>query len=852
MSIFYCTMRYLLSVLIAFFTGNLVWSQMFSDLSLDNNWYFHKENDQNIYPASVPGNIFTDLFDNKIIGDPFYGCNADNLRWVENETWIYENTFDIDNKFLGNDHIEMIFEGLDTYAEIILNGHSVLKADNMFRKWKVSIKDLLLPGKNSLIVKFRSSVNNGRELSKKLSYKLPEGERVFVRKGQYQFGWDWGPRMVGCGIWKKAYLRGWNNILIENVQLIQNSLDDDNARMTLKALINSDISDNIEIEVTDIDSDKKYGNIVYRVEPGIKELNFRFNIEKPVFWWTHDKGKPHMYNLRIVFKRDGENILDLRKKTGLRNIMLVNQKDSIGESFYFILNNKAVYIKGANYIPQDVFPARVQEKTYRSLLEKAKWSNYNMLRVWGGGIYENDIFYELCDSLGIMVWQDFMFACAMYPGDEEFLKNVKSEITEQVIRLREHASLALWCGNNEIDEGWHNWGWQKQFSYSDEDSIRIYSDYKKLFHELIPEVLNKEDNSRYYWPSSPKYGWGRAKSLTHGDSHYWGVWWGMEPFSVYKQKVPRFSSEYGFQGFPELSTLKKAIHPDSLYPGSVELKCHQKHPRGFETIDEYMKREWPFPKKLQDYIYMSQLVQAYGIRTALEAHRSAMPYNMGTLYWQFNDCWPVVSWASLDYYHRPKALQFFARKAFAPIVLISEIMDNKLKSMLINDTEKDFKFKMTINIYNQKGDRVFSYSARDEIRGQKKELDPGIETSRKIEKLISEKKHFYVALRIEPENMPVVTSSCSSALPKEFRLANPEIRFAITEVKDGILLFLRSSKFAKDVKINISDDDHTDFEISENYFDMEPGIKYPVFIKISGGKKLIRNKIQLSSFYDYQ
>jgi beta-mannosidase len=821
-------------------------------IPLNSMWNFQKPSESNKYPAQIPGNIFTDLFNNNIIEDPFYTCNSENLKWIENEDWIYENTFTVDEAFLKNNHIELIFEGLDTYAEVVLNGSSVLEADNMFRKWKIDIKGLIKPGENTLSVRFQSATNKGKELAEKLNYTLPEGERVFIRKAQYHFGWDWGPRMAGCGIWKRVYIRAWNDLNIENVQLIQNSVNKENARLTLKAGLDSDISDNIEIEIIDNESEKKCGNIVFPIEKGTNELNFKFTINGPIYWWTHDKGIPHLYDFSIIFRREGEKIHEVHKKIGLVTIELVNEPDSTGESFYFKLNDKPIYIKGANYIPQDVFPSQVSENTYRDLLEKAKWSNMNMLRVWGGGIYENDIFYELCDSLGILVWQDFMFACALYPGDEDFFNNVKQEVKEQVIRLREHPSVALWCGNNEIDEGWHNWGWQKQFKFSTEDSIKIYSDYKKLFHELIPEVLEKEDFSRSYWPSSPKHGWGRAESLTQGDSHYWGVWWGMEPFSLYKEKVPRFSSEYGFQGFPELVTLKRIAPDDSLYLGSRVLKCHQKHPRGYETIQEYMSREWPVPDNLEDYIYVSQLVQAYGIKTAIDAHRSSMPYNMGTIYWQFNDCWPVVSWSGLDYYHKPKALQYFIKKAFGSVVIVPEIFDNKLIVKLINETGKLLRYKMIISLYDENGDYIYSYSDDDEIIGDKKDLTFSKELNSKVENLVNNNKQFFAGIRIYPENMPVIASSISSSLPKDFKLKNPEIKFTVKESLEGKLITLRSKSFAKNVRITLKDDDLTKIEYSDNFFDMEPGTDYPVLIKTSVEPDSIRKKIRITSMFEVQ
>ncbi|MFN3940327.1 MAG: glycoside hydrolase family 2 protein, partial [Chitinophagales bacterium] len=300
---------------------------------------------------------------------------------------------------------------------------------------------------------------------------------------------------------------------------------------------------------------------------------------------------------------------------------------------------------------------------------EVKNANMNMLRIWGGGIYEKDVFYNLCDSLGILVWQDFMFACAMYPGDSAFLSNVKKEITYQVKRLRNHPSIALWCGNNEIDEAWHNWGWQSQYHYNTTEQKEIWSWYENVFHHLIPEVLSQTDTSRNYWPSSPSIGWGHKESLTSGDVHYWGVWWGNQSFEYYNQKVGRFMSEYGFQGMPSYRSFKNFTPLPELRYNSPTLKTHQKHPVGYETIFTYMQREYPVSDNLASSIYLSQLLQARGISIAMEAHRRNRPYCMGSLYWQMNDCWPVTSWSAIDYYGNRKALYYASKKTFAPLAL---------------------------------------------------------------------------------------------------------------------------------------------------------------------------------------
>lgn len=817
---------------------------------LISNWYFYNTKDTLKYKAKVPGNVFTDLFFNKVIDDPFYGCNSENIQWIEDEDWVYETFFNADHELLNNEHIYLIFEGLDTYAEVSLNGNPILIADNMFRHWKIDIKAHIKSGSNTLIVKFHSATKKGKELAGKLNYVLPEGERVFVRKAQYHFGWDWGPRMVGCGIWKPLFLEVCNDFEIENIRIIQNSLDTNVAKLTLENYLYSYISDSIDIELI---NNKTKNRIFFKkhiIVKGENQIKTDFNIEKPKYWWTYDQGEPFLYEFKIIIRKNNKIIYAEDKKIGLRKIELINKPDSIGESFYFKLNDRPIYIKGSNYIPQDVFPSRVTDKQYHELLLKAKWSNINLLRVWGGGIYENDIFYNLCDSLGILVWQDFMFACAMYPGDNDFFNNVKAEVEEQVVRLRDHPSIALWCGNNEIDEGWNNWGWQKQFNYNAEDSINIYTDYKKLFQELIPEILKNEDGSRNYWPSSPKYGWGRTKSLTHGDSHYWGVWWGMEPFSVYKTKVPRFSSEYGFQGFPELTTLIKIAPADSLFLISKVLKCHQKHPRGFETIEEYMKREWPVPKNLDDYIYISQLVQAYGIKTAIEAHRCGMPVNMGTLYWQFNDCWPVVSWSGLDYYQKPKALQYFVKNAYEPVLIVPELTDTSLNIRIINETKNSISYNLWIKISDTESNEIFALSESDTLKVSNKNIVYHKSLNQKLDSILKSGMQFSVDIGMLMENKKLNKKSLISHKPKDFKLLKPNITYVILNKKDKKWICLSTDRFAKNVKLYFEDPENDEFQFSDNYFDMAPNSKTSIRINTSKSNKWIKKNLKIKSLYD--
>ncbi|MCG2609934.1 glycoside hydrolase family 2 protein [Flavobacterium sp. SM15] len=664
----------------------------------NENWQFRKKGDSKWLAASVPGTVHTDLLQNKVIENPFFAANEKQLQWIENETWEYESKFTLSSEDLKSENIKLQFDGLDTYAEVFLNGKSVLKADNMFRIWKIDAKKFLEKGENKLQIVFESAVKKGKEAAGKLNYTLPGDEKIFTRKAQYQYGWDWGPRFVTAGIWKKVQLCFSNSAAIQNVKFEQKSLTDAKAELVFITSVNCLKSGNYNLKINDKIQ-------VVSLKKGTNQVKVDYEISNPKRWWTNGLGQAYLYPFQVSLQKNNQTIDQRSLSVGLRTLELVQEKDKTGKSFYFKLNGVPVFMKGANVIPPDSFIPRANDSVYKSIVKNAVEANMNMLRVWGGGVYGDDAFYEECDKKGILVWQDFMFACAMYPGDEAFVQNVKQEVIDNVNRLQNHPSLALWCGNNESDEGWHNWGWQKQYKYSAVDSTKIWNDYKKLFHEVIPKTLDsllpKEKN--IYWPSSPSIGWGRKESLLQGDSHYWGVWWGMEPFEVYKNKVGRFMSEYGFQGMPNRETFKSFASENELSLTSEAVKNHQKHPTGYQTIQTYMEREYKVPSKFEDYIYVSQLLQAEGMKTAIEAHRRAKPYCMGTLYWQLNDCWPVTSWSSVDYFGNWKAFHYQAKRSFENVLVSVSEEENQLKVYVINDELAVKNGKLKLQLLNFDG-----------------------------------------------------------------------------------------------------------------------------------------------------
>jgi beta-mannosidase len=547
---------------------------------LNEHWHFKQQRAAQWYAAKVPGEVHTDLLRNKLIPDPFYRDNEKKLQWIEKENWEYRTTFSVSANLLLKKNVDLVFDGLDTYADVYLNGKLVLKADNMFRRWTIPVKGNLKVKDNALLVQFYAAQNKVEALAKAdLPFFIPDNPRAYARKAQFHFGWDWGPKFTGVGIWKPLRLEAYDNKQIE---------------------------------------------------------------------------KPFLPPIKV---------------------QLVQENDDKGKSFYFKIDGKPVYMKGANYIPSDAFVTRMTKNEYRKVLMMAKDANMNMLRIWGGGIYESDDFYDLCDSLGIYVWQDFMFAGAMVPGNEAFFANVKEEVKQQVKRLRHHKSIVLWCGNNEVDEAWNRWGWQKQFNISATDSAKLWNNYTRLFRDSIPKWVNEVDGSRPYISSSPKLGWGVKESITEGDSHYWGVWWGGEDFEVFEQKTGRFVSEYGMQAMPNYTSVLQFTAPEDRFLFSDVLKSHQKAGNGYQKLDGYLKTYLIDSAKInklsvEDFVYLTQCVQYYGFKNMILIHRSKAPYNMGTLLWQLNDCWPVASWSITDYDNRtPKAAWYAVKEAYRDDVL---------------------------------------------------------------------------------------------------------------------------------------------------------------------------------------
>jgi len=765
-------------------------------MELHDNWEFKKVRDTLWNLATVPGNIHSDLLENKLIEHPFIGNNEEKLQWISETDWDYKTTFLVDRKTLQKRHIELSFEGLDTYASVFLNDSLILKTNNAFREFQVEVKSILKAENELRIVFENTSISEDKEKNS-LKYTLPEGNRIFTRKAQFQYGWDWGPKLNTSGIWRPIKLTAWNDYKIENINIIQNTLTDSIASLIVEIADSNFSKDVLNYEV--------YINDTLQFQKPEKP-EIPITIKNPKRWWPHNLGEPYLYDIKVVV-RNGKTILDsVLVKKGLRTIDLITEKDSIGESFYFKVNDVPVYAKGANYIPQNSMQNQVTNAHYEKLLNDVVDANMNMLRVWGGGIYENDIFYDLCDEKGILVWQDFMFACAMYPGDQAFLENVQEEAAQNVKRLRNHASIALWCGNNENAEGWNRWGWQADRSEHEKEEIWSY--YLKVFDSILPNTVNKLTDTDY-WESSPKYGRGNPKYKFEGDAHDWWIWHDAYPFEHLEENVPRFMSEFGFQSFPSYEAIKYINQSDLIDISTNSFQSHQKHSRGFQLIREYMERDFPVPEKAEDYVYMSQLLQAYGITKGIEAQRRAKPYNMGTLYWQLNDCWPVVSWSSIDFFGKWKALHYKAKHSFEDVLVSSKVENNILRTYVINDDFESHSGELSVKILDFEGNPLYQFSKSIILESNASQLQHQVNLE---------------AFKLDASKVVVVSNFNNSqslyylVKPKELKLKQGDIEQKITKTDIGFSIELSSKTLQKDVFLYSDEKGH----FLDNYFDLLP------------------------------
>lgn len=771
---------------------------------LHTDWTFQTKHSQNSHSATVPGNIFTDLLNNELIEDPFIKNNEEKVQWVSDSTWVYQTNFTVGFTLINKDHIQLHFEGLDTYSKVYLNNTLILSSKNAFRHYHIPIKSLL-KSNNTLRIEFTPTSKIEALKKHQLPYELPEGDRVFTRKAQFQYGWDWGPKLNTVGIWKPIYLKAWDTALITDIYISQETLTSIQAQLMAHVTIASDVSKEAQIAIQ-VDGQTILKTI--SLHKGTHTYMVPISIDTPKLWWTHNLGDPFLYNFEVQLLIS-QKILDQKTlRKGIRILELVTQKDSIGQSFYFKLNGVPVYMKGANYIPQNSFQNKVTSTHYNKLLNDVVTANMNMLRVWGGGIYENDIFYELCDEKGILIWQDFMFACAMYPGDQQFLTNVEQEAVDQVKRLRKYSSIALWCGNNESAEGWHRWGWQE--GRTAQQKKEIWNNYSAVFDSILPQTVQLYTQTSY-WESSPKFGRGNPKYITEGDAHDWWVWHDAYPFEHFETHIPRFMSEFGFQAFPSYETIRYINQKDSIAIHTKAMETHQKHARGFSLINTYMNRDYNIPKKDEDYVYVSQLLQAKGIVMGIEAQRRNRPYTMGSLYWQLNDCWPVVSWSSIDYFGQWKALHYKAKKAYENLLVSTVKTKDTIQTYIVNDKLTSHTDTLHIELLDFYGKVLWKKS---------KKITVPQNTSVMVYQFPKDSIRFSPTATFLKTQFQQTTSHFFFSKPKLLQLPKGKISYQISKNTNGFTIILSSEVFQKDVFLSTRQKGH----FSDNFFDLLPHV----------------------------
>jgi beta-mannosidase len=818
------------------------------------------------HPAQVPGVVQTDLLHNNLIPDPFYQDNDTRLQWIGLTDWEYRTTFDADAAMISHEHVDLVFEGLDTFADVYVNDQAVLHSENMFRRWRVPAKGLLKAGPNTLRVVFHSPIELMIPKVKALPYQLPSvtshntgneeniATAPYTRKADYQFGWDWGPRYVTEGIWQPIRIETWDALRVENFHIQQQRVDKDAAALTAELEIQASRSTAATVEIA-------YAELAgapvapirqaVQLDPGVNHVSVPIHIANPKLWYPAGYGDQNRYRLSYTVRIGRDIAAQASLNTGLRSIELRREVTKTGKSFAFVVNGIAIFAKGADVIPFDSFPNRVTPEIHRQILQSARDAHMNMVREWGGGIYETDDFYDICDELGIMVWQEFMFGGDMGPGGAAFQDNVKQEAIDQVERLRDHPSIVLWCGNNETETGWVHWDDRKNFkeSISPTDRDDVWQNYVNLFHGILPGVVNRYGYPVPYWPSSPSANFEvPPDSQTNGDMHYWQVWHALAPIEEYTHQFPRFMSEYGFQSFPEMRTIRAFAKPDDMDIRSATMQDHQKNHGGNERILSYMLRWYPEPKDFPSFVYLSQVLQAEAIKVGAEHLRRQMPNTMGSLYWQLNDCWPVASWASIDYYGRWKALQYYARRFYDDILVSPFRHDGKVDVYVVSDKLQPVSGQIRTRLLDFSGNSLVDKTQDVQVAAQSSAVYFTLDEKELLASADPKKTFLVFDLAIGGQNV----SRNLIFFDTMHNLDLPEsvhIDASLVSSNGGYAVTLRSPALARSVYLSFGD---LDVQPSDNYFDLLPGEPRTITLKApaAASSDQLRSAMQVVSLTD--
>ena len=787
--------------------------------SLSGTWLFRQAGTDEWLPATVPGGVHTDLLAAGSIPNPFEGDNEKHVQWVAEADWEYRRSFTVDPALLHEDHIFLVCDGLDTLASISLNGHQLGKTNNMFRQYRWEIKPWIRSSSdaaNELTISFTSPVKYAAE--KQAIYPLPGVSQAipggqYLRKAPCQFGWDWGPQLPPIGIWKDLRLEGYSIARIDEVSVrqhhhggqveVETCLKVERwSKSPLMAAVRITAPDGVAIEKT--------------IEIGTKdEGSVRIPIAHPELWWPNGNGPQPLYQVEIDLNDPAQSSLRLDQRNlqiGLRTIEVRQQPDQWGRSFEFVVNGVRIFAKGSNWIPADSFPTQITDEHLEGLIKAAAETHQNMLRVWGGGFYEDERFYDLCDKYGILVWQEFIFSCSIYPlNDPEFLENLKIEAEQNVRRLRHRACLALWCGNNEMEWGRNDW----EMKYPE---LRYMKEvYVTFFRQTLRKWCATEDPDHFYWPSSPSSNGldENPDSQGNGDAHYWDVWHGRKPFTAYRDQYPRFMSEFGFQALPPMATIKTYADEADWNMTSYIMEQHQKNANGNSLIVGQMLDSFRLPKDFTSLVYLSMVLQAEGIRYGVEHWRRHMDWVAGTLYWQLNDCWPVASWSSLDYYGRWKALHYAARRFYAPLMLSIEDNPPKQALYVTSDLQEPWDGSIHWALETLAGEVLVSGEEAVKIAP----LSPVHIRTLDFSDRVSEhnKRELVFVAELRQTNQCPATQVSSFVPTKHLSLKDPAIHSSLRGEKDQLFIEVQSQSLARLVEISL---EGADVVFSDNYFDL--------------------------------
>jgi beta-mannosidase len=800
-------------------------------------------------PAQVPGSVHLDLLRNNLIPDPYFRDNEAKLQWIEDADWEYRTNLQAPPDLLARKNIDLVFEGLDAYAEVYLNDKLIFTADNMFREWRVPGKPLLQPGANQLRIVFPSPIKAAAKIAApdKWREQTRTAEKTYLRKAAFEYGWDWGPRFVTSGIWRPARLEAWDAARISNLHIAQ--LD-----VTAKV---AHLSAQVEVTATEVATAKvtlDYTHAGKKVElsrsvelhPGLNHVDFPVEIASPQLWFPAGYGAQPLYqfNAQVQIGNRAEDQASAR--TGLRSVVLRRDLDQWGRSFEFIINGIPVFGKGADVIPFDSFPTRVTSEQYRRILQSARDANMNMIRLWGGGYYETQEFYNLCDELGIMIWQDFMFGNDWQPGTYAFKQNVESEAEFQVRRLREHPSIIIWCGNNETEGAIH---WNGRDLLSPAARYQMWQDYLTVFSGILARTVNRLAPETPYWPSSPSSDYEETSpSFQSGDFHDWSVWHGRVPFSEYELHFPRFMTEYGFQSFPEMRTIEAFTLPEdhtSIF--TPVMLAHQKNTEGNSIIHDYMLKYYSEPRDFPSFLYASQVLQAEGIKVGAEHLRRIRPRAMGSIFWQLNDCWPVASWSSIDYFGRWKALQYYARRFYSPLLVSPHVEDGNFNVYVISDKTAPTAARLRLRLFTLAGKSLSDSTQEIQVP----ELSSKIYIQRPLTEFINangaDPANIFAVADLLVDGKSVSSNVLYFVPAKLVTLPQPQISVDLAKSGDTYRLRLSSPALARNVYISF---DTLDASPSDNYFDLIPDQAVEITITSAAPLDQLRAQLKLVSLAD--